>query len=439
MIELTNLLSNLKGTSKPSEKQQIIKDYDSDLLRYVLKAAYEPFVMYHVKLKLSEIPQPGEKDISDIDLSSLLDFCIQSQSPKQNRTAVIEQLSLLTKGSQDLLIGILNKNLKCGLGVRNIIKVFPGLVSRFEVQLANTYKETKKYKIKKWLWSYKLDGLRSIALRIDGEWEFRTRKGKKFLTVDHLKDQLESLYIKHGYTFFDGELYKHGLAFEEIQSLVMGFKKGTAHNIEYHMFVGGSADSFLNQRVEGIEALTDTTIADHLENVVVVSTDVVDIDHDAIMNILNEAFGKGYEGIMLRDVDVPYDFKRSDKIIKLKSGFDEGETLSDCIVLDMQTDLYPVIVEVERERIEGVDYSGISPEDMFIKVMKYENLLVKLTVEQANGIECKVGSGFSLEFRREYTKNPEELIGKTVEILHQGYGANDRMRFPRLKRVREDL
>jgi len=439
MKELTNLLSGLKGTSKPGEKQQIIKDYDSDFLRYVLKSAYEPFVMYHIKLKLSEIPAPGEKDIVDIDLKSLLDFCVQSQSPKQNRTAVIDQLSLLTKGSQDLLIGILNKNLKCGLGVRNILKVFPGLISRFEVQLANTYKEAKKYKVKKVLWSYKLDGLRCIALRIDGEWKLRTRKGKMFLTVDHLKEQLEFLYEKYGYTFFDGELYKHGLKFEEVQSLVMGFKKGTAHNMEYHVFVAGSAESFLNQRVKGIVALTDTTISNDLNNIVVVQTGVVDMDRTLIMNILDVAFSIGYEGIMLRDIDVSYDFKRSDKIIKLKSNGDEGEELSDCTVLEIKTDLYPVIVEVERERIEGVDYSNIPYDDMFIKIMKYENLLVKLIVKQKDGIECKVGSGFSLEFRREYTKSPENIIGKTVEILHQGYGANNRMRFPRLKRIREDL
>jgi len=426
---LTNLLVDLKGTSKPKEKQQIIKDYDSDFLRYVLKAAYEPFVMYHIKLKPSEIPMPGKKDIVDIDLKSLLDFCIRSQSPKQNRAAVIEQLSLLTKGSQDLLIGILNKNLKCGLGVRNILKVFHGLVSRFEVQLANIYKEDKKYKIKKWLWSYKLDGLRCIALRINGEWEFRTRKGKEFLTVDHLKKQLESLYIKYGYTFFDGELYKHGLKFEEIQSLVMGFKKGTAHNIEYHIFVAGSAESFLNQRVEGIVALTDTTISDELNNVVVVETGIVDIDHTLIMDILDRAFNMGYEGIMLRDIDVPYDFKRSDKIIKLKSNEDEGEEISDCVVLDIEIDLYPVIIKIERE-LEG-DYEHSE--------MIYEKLLVKLIVGQKNGIECKVGSGFSLDFRRYYTENPKDLIGKTIEVLHQGYGANNRMRFPRLKRVREDL
>jgi len=442
MKNLTNLLTNLKGTSKPKEKQQIIKDHDSEFLKYVLKAAYEPFVMYHIKLKLSEIPQPGDKDIIDIDLKSLLDFCIQSQSPKQNRVAVLEQLSLLTKGSQDLLIGILNKNLKCGLGVRNILKVFPNLVSRFEVQLANVYKKIKKYKMKKWLWSYKLDGLRCIALRVNGEWEFRTRKGKKFLTVDHLKEQLEILYEKYGYTFFDGELYKHGLLFEEIQSLVMGFKKGTAHDIEYHMFVGGQKESFLNQNPEGIVALTED-IAKGLNNIIVVQTGIITINkktHIILMEILSNAFDKGYEGIMLRDIDNPYDFKRSDKLIKLKSNDDEeGEEISDCIVLEVITDLYPVIEEVERERIEGVDYSNVPYDDMFVKVMKYENLLVKLIVLQKNGIECKVGSGFSIDFRRYYTDNPEDIIGKTIEVLHQGYGANDRMRFPRLKRVREDL
>jgi hypothetical protein len=58
---------------------------------------------------------------------------------------------------------------------------------------------------------------------------------------------------------------------------------------------------------------------------------------------------------------------------------------------------------------------------------------------QENGVECKVGSGFDLEFRRIYTENPKELLGKTVEVKHQQWGNNGRMRFPRLYRVREDL
>ena len=68
-----------------------------------------------------------------------------------------------------------------------------------------------------------------------------------------------------------------------------------------------------------------------------------------------------------------------------------------------------------------------------------EKLLNKIWVMQENGVECKVGSGYSLDFRREYTDNPWELMGSTVEIKHQEWGANGRMRFPRLFRLRKDL
>ena len=58
---------------------------------------------------------------------------------------------------------------------------------------------------------------------------------------------------------------------------------------------------------------------------------------------------------------------------------------------------------------------------------------------QKNGVEGKVGSGYSLDFRRKYTDSPWELIGMPVEIKHQGWGANGRMRFARLWRIRKDL
>ena len=66
-------------------------------------------------------------------------------------------------------------------------------------------------------------------------------------------------------------------------------------------------------------------------------------------------------------------------------------------------------------------------------------MVVRIFVQQEDGIECKVGSGFGLDFRRMYTKKPWDLIGKTVEIKHQQWGRNGRMRFPRLFKIREDV
>ncbi len=420
--KLCSLLEELKATSKPGEKQSIIMKYDSDFLRYIIKAAYDPFKLYHIKLKKKEIPLPGVKDLYDTreEIIRALEFCSESKSPKQNRETIIPILTTLDKGSQDLLLGTLDKNWKSGLGVKNILKVFPDIVKEFNVQLANNYIDAiskKNYKKKKRLCSFKCDGLRCVALRLDDVWKFRTRKGKEFLTLNHIKKDLELLYDKFGYTFWDGEAYKHGVVFSDIQGLVMGFKKtGTAYNIDYNVFSAGYAENFLDQDASGVVIPTKDMFED-TNNIDVVEQHLIS-DED-VYTELERAFKEGYEGIMLRDPDVMYDFKRSDALLKLKE--DElaslGEQYADCTIMDVLIDDFPVIED---------------------GVMIIKSLITKLWVKQHayNDLICKVGSGFDLAFRHE---NPEELVDKIVEIKFQDYGSKGLMRFPRLYRVREDL
>lgn len=426
---LNNLISDLRSTTKPEEKIMILRRADDDFLlhdffRWVLKATFEPFDVYHIKLKASDIPEPGTKSINTLalhkDIKGLIEFCKKSQSHKKNREKVIHILGDLNYGSQELLIGILHKKWKAGVSSKTINKFIPGFITIFEVQLANKYRETvqkKKYKAKDRYCSYKLDGVRGVCLRIDGEWRAYSRQGKEFLTVDHIKEDLEVLYEKYGKTWWDGEFYVEGLPFEYSQGLVTSFTTGTSHELDYHVFMVGDVDDFLLQKSSSFEIVTDEMV-EGVNNVVKVKQHL--IKEDQIEEELEKAFDLGYEGIMLRDPGDLYNYKRSDSLLKLKendSDKSEEET-TDCLVLDL-----------DIEDITIVDDGK----------MVFETLLNRIYVEQGDGKICKVGSGFNLEFRRFYTERPEDLIGKVVEVKFQGYGRKGLMRFPRLKRVREDL
>lgn len=429
-MKFENLLSELKGTSKPTEKQAVLRSYDSEQLRYILKATYDPFLLSNVKIKPKDVPAPSNHDLGEIfeEVEAVLRFCQSSKSAKRNREMVILLLEKLNEGSQELFVGILNKNWKVGISRKGVLKLYPGLFKQFIVQLANTFDPDKeKHQLDRWIISYKLDGLRCVAIRQSsddnydkGKWTLYSRQGKEFLTVNHLKSQLEKLYSKSGWTFFDGELYKHGLTFEEVQGPVMAFTKGQVPDMEYHIFVAGSADKFLTgedpNHVEPIAGPSQSTHL-HFVNQGFISADLIE-------ERLEESFEKGYEGIMLRDPDNLYDYKRSNALLKLKRRLNEdedahGEVISDCMVISVEyNDSFPVIADGK---------------------LHTERLLTRIWVQQEDGIECKVGSGFSLEFRRQYTENTWDLIGRKVEVKHQMWGAEGRMRFPRLFRVRDDL
>lgn len=424
-MRLSNLLTDVRSTSKPSEKQDIIKSYDCEELRYLLKNTYDPFITFNVKIKPTDIPTTSDKDITEVFslVEGTLSFCQNSKSPKKNKEMVIKALRELNNESQELLIGTINKKWSAGFSDGTVNRLFPGLINQFNVQLSNTFDYEKHKHQHEWILSYKLDGIRCIALRKGSDgWTLYSRKGKEFLTVDHIKPQLEKLYKHTGLTFFDGELYKHGLTFEEIQGPVMAFSKGQVPDMEYHVFVGGDAEEFMSGNSYKSVIVISNEMLISLPHIRSVTKGIIKADD--IEGKVEEAFENGYEGIMLRDPNNLYDYKRSNALLKLKRSLlsdnaEQGEITSDCIVTKIDyNDNFPVIENGS---------------------LHTERLLNKIWVQQENGLECKVGSGYSLDFRRKYTESPWELIGSKVEIKHQELGANKRMRFPRLWRVREDL
>ena len=438
------LITDLRSTSKPKEKQQILKDNDCEFLRYLLRSSYEPFEVFHVKIKPSEIPDPGKHYVGDKTgvtnlLEHIIEYCRNSNSNKNNRLKVVSSLGKLTKDTQDLLLGVLNKNWKCGFSIGSIEKVFPGLVTRFEVQLANTYSKVikkKSYKPKDRLASVKLDGIRGVALRLEDGWKFLSRQGKEFLTVDHIKPQLELLYKSTNKTFWDGELFISGAEFETIQGEVMRFTAGTSEVIEFRVFMCGDKDDFLNckHNADSFEVVTKKHLNENLVPKVVEAKQWL-ITEEQIPVELERAFELGYEGIMLRDPEKLYEMKRSDALLKLKENNtkESQEQVSDCLVVGVEEGLFPVYVD----EFENIILDDI--EKYKNKRLEYRDLLVRLKVEQGDGTICSVGSGFKLKFRNEVSNNLDCILNKVIEVKHQGYGSKGKMRFPRLYRIREDL
>ena len=426
---LSTLINDLRSTTKPKEKLKILATINIDFLQapfleWAVKATYEPFVVYHVKLKKTDIPEPGELSIVNLkaqsDVREFINFCEHSNSSKKNKAKAIALLETFDKGSQELVVGILHKNWKSGLSSKTIDKLFPDLLTKFEVQLSNTYrkaKEKKTFKPIDRLCSYKLDGVRGEFLRLPDGWVCYSRQGKEFLTVDHLKPELEALYQRTGKSWWDGEVYIEGAPFEEVQGLVTSFTSGTKEELNFHAFIAGTVEDFFAQKTDSVVIVTDELVEGTDK---IINAKQWLITEDQVEEELEKAFDLGYEGIMLRDPNKLYDFKRSNALLKLKDNDTDAseEEYADCLVTDISYNELPVIVDGK---------------------ITYETLLNKIHVAQADGKPCKVGSGYSLEFRKFYTENPDELIGKVVEVMFQGYGSKGKMRFPRFKRVREDL
>jgi DNA ligase-1 len=120
---------------------------------------------------------------------------------------------------------------------------------------------------------------------------------------------------------------------------------------------------------------------------------------------------QGYEGIMIKSVDAPYECKRSSFWMKYKPVHDYDLT----------------VIAVEEGTGKNTGRMGA---------------LVCEGQDQDKFIRVNVGSGFSDVERQDYWDNREKVIGQTVVILCDAITQNQdsgySLRFPRFKTFRDD-
>jgi len=443
-MEFIDLVDALKSTTKSTEKLDILDYYLKDpqnggYLCYLMQETFDPKRLHNVVMKKKDLPTPGKSHIGiqKETVNQLFQLLPGCQSHAENRSRVITTMEVLTRPDQEALMAIVNKKLRCGVGIKQVNKVVEDLIDVQEIQLAQKYYPEKTYSNRFWYASYKLDGQRVFAIHTNSKgWRLYSRDGdyigREITTLEHWKPELRKLRKKTGVTFVDGEAYRHGWKFERIQSLVSStVNVKDTRELKYNIFyMGRPKDNDLKSKVllgvcpdqiykvftthndydrgyEYLEGLRQEKIMNY---------------QDAIYDYLDAAVALGYEGIILRSDDNWYVFKRSKDLLKVKTSHLSGTEIEvDCYVEDMEYGDFIV-------REDGVE--------------KSEWLPVKLWVvlnEDDSTLQMKVGSGFSLQNRRDWGENESLILGKVIEARCQGFGSKGKMRFPRYLRTREDL
>ena len=281
----------------------------------------------------------------------------------------------------------------------------------FKVQLANTYDPDKTYKgIDYWYASYKYDGIRCMYLNKTPDVIY-SRKGLVFIGSDDIVSQCNELASRLAISnkndiFIDGELYSDELDFNSIQSIVMTEDSTVVdkNKIYLRVFaVGPFKDSY------EMVSIFSSSIFDGLDKLKPIKYFTVHNDKETITNKCKECIQNGYEGIMLRDPVVPYDWKRSNKLLKYKMFKDSHE-------LDM------TIVDILPGK-SGTKYS--------------DTMGAVLCIGYINGTEvrCRVGSGFTDQERHDIWDHPEKYLNKEIVVRYQDITSDSKtgnisIRFP---------
>lgn len=425
-MALEHFITECRNTNKRLIKQELILLYTNKypVLKEMLAYCYEPFRMYHISIKNMEVPLPGNEGAVDVweDFKFILREMEQYASPRKNKKMFCSLLSRCNKETQELFIGIAGKKLKAGFSSKVVNTVLPGLINVFNVALASLYNPQVSYVVKVWKASKKMDGMRIVIMRIGGGWEARTRNGKDITDrVQHLFPSCEQAYQKWGYTFFDGEGYKHRVDSSRIAGDILGGEKDCSY-LGYHVFaMGRDVSKFLKGDPSDIIYPEEQVYCGYI-----IFVSHIDIPNDPkrIFAFAARMEELGYEGGMLRNPNAPYIIGRTNKMLKVKTWLLDPEK--------RKRDTLTVICT-------GINCSeqwrASKDSDKMVKVLTMESV----EFESPDGTVGKVGTGFTYQEKDEIYANRVLYIHEKLDIRFQQQGSKGGKIFPVFEGWRLDI
>ena len=174
-------------------------------------------------------------------------------------------------------------------------------------------------------WVYvqpKLDGVRALAKHGDSGVELFSRQGKVFEHLDHIVSDLNSIRKKYKDLILDGELYVHGVGFQNIISWVKRKQENTL-KIQYHVYDIYSDQIDSEYGIERQNMLRELFNSHDFRHLRLVVTETAKTE-SGVARLAKKYVNEGYEGAMVRVPDTAYTpDKRSKNLLKFKNFISE--------------------------------------------------------------------------------------------------------------------
>ena len=425
------VISALETHNLRTNKEQIIQaEADAGNAEFFAgcRLALDPMVTFGLK----QIDEKTDADGTGLDWDSftlaLTGFTTRNVTGNAARDMVSQMMKSATRAEWNgWYRRILIKDLRCGVSEKTINKVVEKKYSDYTIpifscQLAHdsANHETKVAGRKRI--EVKLDGVRVITIVYpDGRVDQFSRNGKELVNFPHIREQLKL----NASTFtepmvLDGEVMSS--SFQDLMKQVHRKDNVQANDAVLWLFDAVPLKDFeqgkcaISQktRSEWLNTWYETKLTKSMANVQCLDHAVVDLDSEEGQRIFamynKSAIENGYEGIMIKDLDAPYECKRSHAWLKLKP-----------------------FIEVTLEVTAIEEGTGRNAGRL--------GALVCEGVDDGKEIKVNVGSGFSDRDRDDFwLAGPNNVIGQLVEVradaVTQNQDGSYSLRFPRFKTFR---
>lgn len=413
-----DILNRIKKTGSRLDKEKLLSTVNKQTVE-MLKWALDPMITFGITVDMVEMGEAWASDrhqfkyaVTD-DFWKRMDGLCENLSLRKltgnNAKETVKKVLLFAPTPEDLDWAgcVLNKDPRCGIQVSTLNKVFPGTIEPFSCALAKPYEPEKHELQGAWCVEPKLDGLRMVVL--DGV--AYTRNGRTIDSVGHILKELEP--FKDEYVF-DGEVMGE-TEFNEDSGKIR--KKGMGPNLslKYNIFDVIHRDEWVQRktgptldrkqlllRLFNPEEIMEAASFKYIKKVPF-KTMPPNPTSEKLFELRDKFIKDGYEGVMLKDLSAPYVFKRSDSVLKLKDFLDADGRIVDTFEGKGK----------HKGRLGGV-------------------------IAEFDGVQTRVGSGFTDLQRDTYWTGRKSLVGRMIEVKYQNKTPDGSLRFPVFIRFRPD-
>ena len=390
--------------------------------------AYNPFYVFGVRqvpetVDLVDRPNPWPRFWALLE-----DLRTRGISGHRARDAIQECAEQFDSDEWNMLCRrVLIKDLRCGISEKTINKVVGKTewkIPVFNVQLAqDSTDQPKKMKGIKRL-EVKLDGVRVIAVVQGSTCTLYSRNGKEFENFPQVAEAIEANRKAFQYGrgtggnfVLDGEIV--GESFQALMKQAQRKSNAKTAGMVYHIFdiipldalKEGHCNIPQQKRIDWIDSAK--AVLDQTDCLRIMPGMNVDLDtaegHDVMQRFAQASVEQGYEGIMIKNLDAPYECKRSDFWMKWKP----------TITVDLTIVGFEEGTGRNLGRLGAIIYEGVDNE---------------------RNIRVNVGTGYSDSDRDEFWALRDRLLGVIGEIqadaVTQNQDGSYSLRFPRHVRFR---
>ena len=421
-----SIIRDLENHNSRLDKEAIIRAaHEEGLPEFFegLKMALNALITFGVKqvpVRSDETPGQGLPWETFVELA--MNLVGRQLTGHAARDAIELAMSVATtKQWNDWYRRILIKDLRCGVSEKTVNKVVPGAVPVFTCALAHdSLKHEKKMKGKKQI-EIKLDGVRVITIIRGDKVEMFSRNGKQFHNFGHIIQEIEAVVKDYPVPYplvLDGEVMSSD--FQDLMKQVHRKDGKQTTDAVLHLFdtiplgcfQNGSWDKPQHFRSE----ITKHWVEEHkavLEHVTALDWETVDLDSPEgqvrFVELNKAAVDGGYEGVMIKDVDAPYECKRTHAWLKAKP-----------------------FIEVTLEVTDVEEGTGRNQGRLGAFVCE--------GIDDGKNIHVNVGSGFTDANRDDFWPVRDAIVGQLVEVradaVTQNQDGTYSLRFPRFKTFR---